>query len=152
MDSLGMAFPFIGFLSFAICALKRRNDAKIWVYFMKTNYTELNRANCTHLFAALQTRPQLFKERIVISYPADIIAIQRTTDFDLHHFRSVVRSLNISCHPARRNPTDKTNIHIKVGENFYIHWIKLLLFKKGHGYLNNPQQFSWPIETTYQEM
>ena len=39
VDSLGMAFPFIRFLSFAICALKRRNDAKIWVDFMKTNYS-----------------------------------------------------------------------------------------------------------------
>ena len=32
-----MAFPFIRFLSFAICGLKRRNDAKIGVDFMKTN-------------------------------------------------------------------------------------------------------------------
>ena len=46
VDSLGMAFPFIRFLSFAICALKRRNDAKIWVDFMKTNYSGYN-ANCT---------------------------------------------------------------------------------------------------------
>ena len=117
MDSLGMAFPFIRFLSFAICALKRRNDAKIWVDFMKTNYSLIMRTALSSLFSALQTRPQLFKERIVISYPADIITIQRTTYFDLHLI-SVVRSLDIiSCHPARRNPTDKTklNIHIKVG-------------------------------------
>ena len=80
-----MAFPFIRFLSFAICALKRRNDAKIWVDFMKTNYSLIMRTALSSLFAALQTRPQLFKERIVISYPADIIAIQRTTYFDLHH-------------------------------------------------------------------
>ena len=113
MDSLGMAFPFIRFLSFAICALKRRNGAKIWVDFMKTNYSLIMQTALSSLFAALQTRPQLFKERIVISYPADIIAIQRTTYFDLHI--SVVRSLDISCHPARRNQTDKTNIHIKVG-------------------------------------
>ena len=112
MDSLGMAFPFIRFLWFAICALKRRNNAKIWVDFMKTNYSLIMRTALSSLFAALQTRPQLFKERIVISYPADIIAIQRTTYFDLHHFGC---SKLGSCHPARRNPTDKTNIHIKVG-------------------------------------
>ena len=113
MDLLGMAFPFIRFLSFAICALKRRNDAKIWVDFMKTNYSLIMRTAIGGLFAALQIRPQLSKERIVISYPADIIAIQRK------HIStciiSVVRSLDISCHPARRNPTDKTNTHIKVG-------------------------------------
>ena len=67
-----MAFPFIRFLSFAICSLKRRNDAKIWVDFMKTNYSLIMRTALSSLFAALQTRPQLFKERIVISYPADI--------------------------------------------------------------------------------
>ena len=44
------------------------------------------RTALSSLFTALQTTPQLFKERIVISYPADIIAIQRTTYFDLHHF------------------------------------------------------------------
>ena len=151
MDSLGMAFPFIRFLSFAICALKRRNDAKIWVDFMKTNYSLIMRTALGSLFAALQTRPQLFKERIAISYPADIIAIQRQ---DLStSITSVVRSLDISCHPAWRNPTDKTNNpHQGRLYNFYIYWIKLLLFKKRHGFLNNPQQFSWAIETTYLEM
>ena len=113
MDSLGMAFPFIRFLSFAICALKRRNDAKIWVDFMKTNYSLIMRTALSSLFAALQTRPQLFKERIVISYPADIIAIQRTTYFDLHHFSCLKLGYIVSSSPAQSK--DKTNIHIKVG-------------------------------------
>ena len=113
MDSLGMAFPFIQFLSFAICAPKRRNDAKIWVDFMKTNYSLIMRTALSSLFAELQTRPQLFKERIVISYPADIITIQLGQHISTCII-SVVRSLDISCHPAQHNPTDKTNIHIKV--------------------------------------
>ena len=55
------------------------------------------------LFAALQTRPQLFKERIVISYPADIIAIQRTTYFDLHHFGCSKLEYIVSSRPALSN-------------------------------------------------
>ena len=55
---------------------------------MKTNYSSIMRTALSSLFAALQTRPQLFKERIVISYPADIIAVQRTTYLDLHHFEA----------------------------------------------------------------
>ena len=75
---------------------------------------KLLRTSLSSLFAALQTRPQLFKERIVISYPADIIAIYKGQHISTCII-SVVRSLDISCHPARCNPTDKTNIHIKVG-------------------------------------
>ena len=115
MDSLGMAFPYIRFLSFAICALKRTNDAKIWVGFMKTNNSLIMRTALSSLFAVLQTRPQLFKERIVISYPADIVAIQIKGQHISTCIISVVRNLDISCHPTRRNLTDKTNIHIKVG-------------------------------------
>ena len=113
MVSLGMAFPFIRFLSFAICALKRRNDAKIWVDFMKTNYSLIMRTALGSLFAALQTRPQLSKERIVISHPADIIAIQRTTYFDLHHFGCsklgyIVSSSLVSFAAARAGVTQRS--------------------------------------------
>ena len=86
--------PFVGDL----CP-EAKKQRKIWVDFVKTNWLKGNlQTALSSLFAALQIRPQLFKEQIVISYPAD------KSLFKGQHIStciiSVVRSLDISSHPA----------------------------------------------------